>query len=60
MCEAFTGWGTVNGFNLECWKFRYTTLVGGICATLNSRIQELKGSEISKQDIYLKDVILAL
>ena len=32
----------VYGFNLECWKSRYTTLLEGIFAALNLRIQALK------------------
>ena len=34
---------TLYSFNLECLKFRFTALQEGIVATLNLRIQALKG-----------------
>ena len=51
---------TVCNFNLECYEFRFTALLEGICATLNSHIQALKLYIYYYIDIYLKDAILAL
>ena len=51
---------TVCYFNLECWKFRFTALLEGICATLILHIQALILCIYYYIDIYLKDVSLAL